>query len=63
MNANTRRFLDEDWLDEEEVKEVEQERERKNEQRPAPDPRRQKQKEWGKAIAKLQRTQNKQSGK
>jgi hypothetical protein len=63
MNANTRRYLDDDWLDEEEIKEVELERERKNEQRPAPDPRRQKQKEWGKAMAKFHRSKNKESAK
>ena len=63
MNANTRRFLDEDWLEEEEVKEVAQERERKNEQVRVPDPRRQQQKEWGRAIAKLHRSKAKQDGK
>ena len=63
MNANTRRFLDEDWLEEEEIKEVEQERERKNEQRPTIDPRRQQQKEWGKAMAKFHRSKNKANAK
>ena len=63
MNANTRRYLDDDWLDEEEVKEAELERERKNEQVRAPDPRRQQQKEWGKAMAKFHRSKNKADAK
>ena len=59
MNANTRRYLDEDWLDEAETKEAQLERERKNEERPPPDPRQQKRKEWGKTIAKHLRARNK----
>ena len=59
MNEQTRRYLDEEWLDEQETKAVEAERNRKNEQRPVPDARRQAQKEWGRAIAKFQRNRNK----
>ncbi|MBA3469680.1 MAG: hypothetical protein H0T53_08545 [Herpetosiphonaceae bacterium] len=59
MNEQTRRYLDEEWLDEQETKAVEEQRSRKNDQRPAPDARRQAQKEWGRAIAKYQRSRSK----
>lgn len=59
MNQQTRRYLDEEWLDEQEVKEVEEQRTRKSETRTAPDPRRQQQKEWGRATAKFHRSREK----
>lgn len=63
MNADTRRYLDEDWLDEADVKEAQLERERRNEERPPPDPRQQKQKAWGKATAKFLRDRSKTTQK
>ena len=59
MNEQTRRYLDEEWLEEQATKAVEDERNRRNEQRPVPDARRQAQKEWGRAMAKYHRSRGK----
>lgn len=59
MNEQMRRYLDEEALDELEIREATAARERRSDDRPPPDPRRQKSKEWGRAMAKFQRAQQK----
>lgn len=60
MNANTRRYLDEDWDDE--IEEPTSKREQKPAKNPVAQTRQQKQKEWGRAITKFQRQHAKRQG-
>ncbi len=60
MKSQTRRFLDEEWLEEHEIEELKEERERRNDDRPPPDPRAIKSREWGKQHAKFHRQRKKQ---
>jgi hypothetical protein len=60
MNANMRRYLEEDWDEEPYV--AKQEQFRKPQKNELAQSRRQTSKEWGKAIAKFHRSREKAEG-
>ncbi len=60
MNANMRRYLDEEW--DEDFEETKETRNRKPPKSELAQSRRQTSKEWGRAIAKMHRTRAKLEG-
>ena len=60
MNANMRRYLEEDWDDE--LYAAKQDQSRKPPKNELAQSRRQASKEWGKAIAKFHRSREKAEG-
>ncbi len=59
MKGQTRNYLNEEWIEDQETEEIAERRERKNDDRPPPNPRQQKAKEWGRAMAKYHRQRKK----